>query len=807
MKYQDILEEETKNKVAKDFFSKFDCTKILGKIDFAVCAKGSENFLLWAEAKKDKDDVLEMLTQLVLTIGKARTFDKVMPPPFLGSFDCEKIAFVPYSEIQHIFYQNDFNWKVTPSNRTTKEFQQALKQVKKVVENDIPWETYIFDFGKDKKELQQFIKNNFVEGKTETTKLQIDKNNFVSIYNKWLKEVQPTIAVAWEKAKSKNIIDGDFYLADLISDENQTLKDKLFVLLKGTYYIFDRILDETEFETLKQAYFKDNGQAHTQFWAKYKRPPKEEYWDYMVDHRHLLVPQDIRERKGSFYTPQLWVELSQKYIVDVLGENWQEEYYIWDCAAGTGNLLAGLTEKHNIWASTLDKQDVDVMHDRIRNGANLLESHVFQFDFLNDSFNKLPNELQNIINDTEKRKKLIIYINPPMAEATAYGIGGKPQVANKTKIFNDFKHIVGANALTDLQFQFFVRIYQSMPDVKLASFSNPKFINSTKYLKFRKFFNAKYEKGFICNAKTFDNVKQEWTMGFFIWNLADKQPIKQIETDIINNDKELTHCWQDGKKNFFAVNGKTIATWRSSIYDESGMPITYMIIVGPFMQSNRNTFITNTPKESYIDKSMVAKITPNNLIDMSVYLTVRQCFNVNWANNRDPYLSPKNDYKKDLEFQNDCFIFALFDNQNKTTSNSTTNYLIPYTAKEVNSPDNFENTFLSDFIAGKIQTNNKNVIFNEKQEQRKMVFSKEAQAVFNAGKELWKYYLQQPKVNVNASFYDIRAYFQGVKPNGDMNTKSDNKTYNQLITNLRNAKKLLKDKITSKVYEYGFLVE
>ena len=394
-----------------------------------------------------------------------------------------------------------------------------------------------------------------------------------------------------------------------------------------------------------------------------------------------------------------------------------------------------------------------------------------------------------------------------MAEAAAYGIGGKPQVANKTKIFNDFKYIVGANALTDLQFQFFVRIYQSMPDVRLASFSNPKFINSTKYLKFRKFFNAKYEKGFICNAKTFDNVKQEWTMGFFIWNLSNKQPIKQIETDIINNDKELTRCWQDGKKTFFTVNGKTIATWRSSIYNERGTAIAYMIIVGPFMQSNRNTFITNTPKESYIDKSMVAKITPENLIDMSVYLTVRQCFNINWANNRDPYLSPKNDYKKDLEFQNDCFIFAIFDNQNKTTSNGARNHLIPFTAKEVNSPDNFKNTFLSDFIAGKIKTGNKNIMFNERQEQEKMIFSKEAQAVFNAGKELWKYYLQQPKVNVNASFYDIRAYFQGVKPSGDMKTTSNDKTYNHLITNLRNTKKTLKDKIVPKVYEYGFLKE
>ena len=140
--------------------------------------------------------------------------------------------------------------------------------------------------------------------------------------------------------------------------------------------------------------------------------------------RDLLVPQDIRERKGSFFTPKIWVALSQKYLADVLGENWQDEYYVWDCAAGTGNLLNGLTNKYHIWASTLDQQDVDVMKDRIKNGANLLESHVFQFNFLNDEFTKLPQSLQEVINDPEKRQKLVIYINPPYAEgecADAFG--------------------------------------------------------------------------------------------------------------------------------------------------------------------------------------------------------------------------------------------------------------------------------------------------------------------------------------------------------------------------------------------------
>jgi len=44
-----------------------------------------------------------------------------------------------------------------------------------------------------------------------------------------------------------------------------------------------------------------------------------------------------RENTGSFFTPQIWVELSQRYLTETLGVNWQDEYYIWDCAAGTGS--------------------------------------------------------------------------------------------------------------------------------------------------------------------------------------------------------------------------------------------------------------------------------------------------------------------------------------------------------------------------------------------------------------------------------------------------------------------------------------
>lgn len=233
MKYQNIREEELKNKVAKDYFWIYDCTKIVGNVDFCVCMHQSQKelfekeSLLWAEAKKGSSDIYNSITQLILTIGKARTFDKFLPPPMLGAFDGEKIAFIPYNKIHDIFYQNDFNWNVTSSDHQTKEFKLVLEKVK----TSIDQKALLFNFEKDDKELKKFIKSNFIVGKFGLTKTKIDKNNFMVIYNKWLQKVKPTIAVNWDLAKKSGIIDGDFYLADLLSQENNTLKEKLFVLI------------------------------------------------------------------------------------------------------------------------------------------------------------------------------------------------------------------------------------------------------------------------------------------------------------------------------------------------------------------------------------------------------------------------------------------------------------------------------------------------------------------------------------------------------------------------------------------------
>jgi hypothetical protein len=805
MKYENIREEELKNKVAQDYFWIYDCTKIIGNVDFCVSIHQTEKglfeqeSLLWAEAKKGSSDIIKSIVQLILTIGKARTFDKILPPAMLGAFDAEKIAFIAYNDIQDVFYQNDFNWNVAPSNHETKEFQTVYNKVK----TGIDLKTLLFYYDRDDKELKRFIKQNFVVGKFGFNKVKIDKNNFVVIYNKWLEVVKPTISVNWEIAKKSGIIDGDFYLADLLSIENETLKEKLYVLLKKDHYELDRKMDELGLFSSRTTSFNDHQKAHNQFWNKYDRPPKEEYWDYIVERRDLLVPQDVRERKGSFFTPQIWVELSQKYLTDVLGPDWQDEYYIWDCAAGTGNLLTGLTNKYNIWASTLDTQNVEVMKDRIKNGANLLEDHVFQFDFLNDDFTKLPKPLQDIVNDPEKRKKLVVYINPPYAEAasmeTIKNLGSnKTNVAVQTMVYKKYQSKIGI-AGRELFAQFFVRINKEIEGSILAEFSKLKILQAPNFIEFRKFFQAKLEKSFIVPANTFDNVKGNFPIGFFIWNTSENEEFKYAKTDVYNEKGEILKT--KGITSYSHL--KTINDWIISTRKRPlEINIGFISCKGNDFQNTNLIFIVNEKKQ--LPHPRGTWVTDKNLKEVGIYYSVRHCIAATWLNDRDQFLYPIDGWQQDTEFQNDCLAFTLF--SNNIQSRFGTNHWIPFTEQEVNAREKFESNFMSRFIAGKLKHENTADLFGEmEQRTTPLIFSTEATQVFAAGKELWKYYHEQPGCNVNASLYDIREHFQGRNEKGKMNNRSNDETYTLLIARLRNALKILAGKIEPKVYEYEFL--
>ena len=825
MKYLNTLpEEEIKNRIRCDYFSDYEAEPILGKIDFAVAIpplplqEGAETpaeriYLLWAEAKKGTShDIDESLVQLILTIGRARTFDQYMPPAFLGAFDAEKIAFVPYDDVRDIFYQNDFNWNVKPSDHKTREFRLVMETVRHTLEQG----ALRFRFDADDAELRLFIRQNFVLNKTGLSKLPINKTNFTAVYARWRDAVRPSIAVNWEITKRRGIIDADFFLADLLSEQDFTLREKLYVLLRKNHYELDRKIDDMGLWDSKRAQFNDEGRAHSRFWNRYERPPRREYWDYIVARRDLLVPQDVRERKGSYFTPRQWVELSQQYLADELGEDWQEEYDIWDCCAGTGNLLAGLTNKYRIWASTLDQSDVDVMHDRIANGANLLDSHVFRFDFLNDSFDLLPDGLRQIINSPERRRKLVIYINPPYAEAgnarTITGTGThKTNVAVQHLTYQKYLPIIGI-AGRELFAQFFIRIYEEIPSVILAEFSKLKALQAPNFRDFRKHFQAKLSRFFLVPADTFDNVKGQFPIGFFIWR-TDK--VEQFDSKIgkvfLKDGSFLSNkkiCNYDNEKG-------NIVKWICEYKDERGMHLGFMSNGRNDFQHRNLIYVLNKKEQMPVPRGWW--ISPKNLFEISIYLAVRLSIEANWLNDLDQFLYPNDGWASDTEFQNDCLAFTLFHGQNRISSAHGINHWIPFSEAEVGAQDAFKSHFMYDFIRGKLpkadaaSESQLHIFHSEAIRPRgeALTFSPEATAAMDAGRALWQYYHSQPGALPDASLYDIRLHFQGVKTNKSgktqMNTDSSDATYTTRIKALRARVAALARKIEPKVYAYGFL--
>ena len=564
--------------------------------------------------------------------------------------------------------------------------------------------------------------------------------------------------------------------------------------------------------SFKHAQFNDGQVAHTQFWNKYTRPPREEFWDYIIERRDLLVEQDIRERKGVFYPPLKWVELSQQYMANYFGEDYQDDYYIWDCAAGTGNLLNGLTNKYKIFASTIDQADVDALKERSSSAKTLLEENVFQFDFLNDSFDKCPKELQDIIKDDNKRKKLIIYINPPYAEAatreTIKGTGAnKNKVAVITKVYNNYMDKFGI-AGRELFIQFLSRIYSEIPGAYIANFSTLKNLLAPNFKKFRIFFQPKLEKLFIVQADTFDNVAGKFPIGFFIWNSQKKESFTEIVAKVY--DKNGNNI--QNKKIFSYENIKSINDWLIETRKyTSSKNIGFISCKGCDFQNQNLIFIIND--KCQLPAPRGAWITDANIKEVAVYFAVRKVVSADWLNDRDQFIYPHETWKSDKVFQNDCLAYTLFNNN--IQSQYGINHWIPFTEQEVEPRRAFESHFMVDYIKGKnnpksnIKVEQVSLITMNAEyrvSEGSLIFSDEAQAVFDAGRELWRYYHSKVDSNPNAAFYDIKEYFQGRNEKGRMNSTSADEKYNKLIGLLRSKLKILATKIEPKVYEHGFLI-
>jgi len=233
-------------------------------------------------------------------------------------------------------------------------------------------------------------------------------------------------------------------------------------------------------------------------------PSQKEKLTAVVDR---LVEDSTRRKQGEFFTPTIWVDKAHEYIASVYGENWKEEYVVWDPAWGTGNLTRDY-KFGELYVSTLNQSDIDTANQM---GYNP-EATKFQYDFLNDDYEKLPEGLRKAI---EEGRQIIVLMNPPYASSGTMDVNKVKIGISETKIAIEMKKDSLGKSAQEMYVQF---IYKCIKfKMNICVFSKPMIYTAPSFSGFRKYISTRINfcGGFVISASNFADVKS-WPLTFSI---------------------------------------------------------------------------------------------------------------------------------------------------------------------------------------------------------------------------------------------------------------------------------------------------
>jgi hypothetical protein len=757
---------------------------------------------IWFEAKDTgKISSYAMFTQLLhyvqISLNKGESV-----PPFLAVIDTEKAAIMKTADVLPFLEKKTVKWGKSASKYTP----EALAEISAHIG------TYFvaFKLATHEDEFIEAVKSAIKTG--DIIRTQITPNNLKQVFDKW---------VAMIGLEIKGVAADDYallFFADIMSDGTvSTHKNLPAELLHKN--------DEPVFTLNGHIYELGSREGYRRFWAIYHRPPKAEYRDYLLERRDSLIPIDERAFKGAFYTPLAVVDKAYDLLTETLGNNWQKDYIVWDMCCGVGNLEVKHSNPRNIFMSTLDQADVDVM----KATKTCVAAERFQYDYLNDDIddfgqidysltNKLPLELRKAIGEG---KEILVLINPPYAEATNFeNIAKGENAENKTGVA---KTKVAASSMggygrasNELFTQFLARIAKEMPTATVAMFSTLKYINAPNFEDFRAVWNATFLGGFVVHSKVFDGLTGEFPIGFLVWKTDQKASYKTSinEISLIAFDKNIRPI---GEKVFYnKPKTSLLNVWINRPRANKDPVIPLKNAISPYTSVPRVTTWSNgaiaymycgvndlqhAEQQTVIYSSVYGGgngfyITPDNLSQSAVIFAVRRQVRPNWLNDRDQFMQPSGILSD--EFMDDCLVWTLFNRCNRTVGATELTYMgqdwtlvnhfIPYTEAEVDAPERFESDFMSQYLS-----------------DRKL--STEARTVINFGRILWKTY------NSEIDAHAVREEFKLNRPDvGWYQIRNAlaarNKSGDRLPIDFEpfeGAYKALGEKLLPQVYELGFL--
>jgi len=809
--YQKLLQARTEEDV-KDAY-----IKALGLKSYSKNLIDIQTNEIWFEAKDGYNkSTYQMFTQLLHYVQQALDKGEQIPP-FLCVIDTKKAAIMKTVDALPLISnkKQPVKWGKSASGYT----QEALDVVSAYIG------TYIVSFKIETHE-EEFISTIKAAIKTgDIIRTQITPDNLKQVFDKWVIMIGQEIR---DVAPEEYAL---LFFADIMSDGTISTHANLpaELLHRGNAPVF--MLNGKIYEL-------GNREGYRQFWAIYHRPPKAEYRNYLLERRDSLIPLDERSFKGAYYTPLNVVDKAYDKLTETLGENWQKNYIVWDMCCGVGNLEVKHSNPRNIYMSTLDEADVDVM----KATKTCVAATRFQYDYLNDDItdngtidysltNKVPQGLRQAI---AEGKKILILINPPYAESGS-GIGkgaeNKKDV-EQTKINALMKTQELGYASKELFVQFLVRIAKEIPMATLGMFSTLKYVNAPNFDKFRAVWKANYLGGFVVHSKAFDGLKGDFPIGFLVWK-TDMLSAKQIDITEINTDVLDKKSQPIGEKSFYNLPNNTFLNgWmkKSKTNNELALPLSNAIKVSNnprikmscdnmkgFLFAGNNDFqnaLTGTLVTSSIYTGRNGGgvyLSDKNLWQAAIVFSVRRLIKATWLNDRDQFLIPTEPLTE--EFKNDCLIWMLFNGSNLTASAndlqwndkkwSIVNHFIPFTEEEVGATDRFE----SDFMVQYLSNLNPIRVSNPDRVDKPKWASIEANLVLEEGKKLWQAYFVHTDVRSvrdelklnrpDVGWYQVRNALKKRNESGDFPPVS--------FKSFEEAYKVLTEKLQPMVYELGFL--
>jgi hypothetical protein len=734
---------------------------------------------IWFEAKDTgRNSSYAMFTQLLHYVQVALNKGEKVPP-FLAVIDTEKAALMKSADVLPFLAKKTIKWGRSASQYT----QEALDEISAHIG------THFVSFKISTHE-EEFISTVKVAIKSgDIIRTQITPDNLKQVFDKWVDMIGREIAGVVEDKYAL------LFFADIMHDGTVSTHANLPAELmhKNGSPVF--ILDGKIYEL-------GSKEGYRRFWAIYHRPPKSEYRDYLLERRDSLIPLDERSFKGAYYTPLHVVDKAYDKLTETLGKNWQREYIVWDMCCGVGNLEVKHSNPRNIYMSTLDQADIDVM----KATKTCVAAQRFQYDYLNDDITddgRIDYSLTNKVPYAEAANR----------ENTALGLDTKTKSGvAKTNVAGTMSKY--GKASNELFTQFVARIAQEIPTATLAMFSTLKYVNAPNFEKFRQAWQATYLGGFVVHNQAFEGLNGKFPIGFLVWKTNQNQitPITTIQTEVLDknaraigqknfynlpNSTYLNVWFNRPKTNKIAVipikNGVSPATAKPSVQTWSDGAIAYMrCSVNDLQHAEQHTILFS----SVFGDGHGFYLTPENLWQAAVVFSVRRLIRPTWLNDRDQFLQPTSPLTD--EFKTDCLIWMLFNRCNRTAGAdglewngrtwSLVNHFIPFTESEVGAPDRFESDFMVQYLADK-------------------TLSQEAQAVLDAGRTLWQAYFAHTDVRTVRDEFKLNrpdvGWYQVRNALKTRNSSGDTAPVNFGLFEL--AYQALTEKLQPQVFSLGFL--